>query len=227
MMNLNMWRMVASGGVCKEAWFFVRWGLLVTIVFYLAGAHALVALSLLVTGAVIFFFRDPHRIIVQHENGLVSPADGVVTEITVGEPPEELGLSSSEWKKIGIFMGPWHPHVQRIPTTGTITEILHKEGEFSHVFTQEVSPRNERNSIVIQTPEGHQVVCVQIAGFLARRIICDLEQGEEVVMGNKYGLICFGSHVDLYVPQETELYIAPGQRLLAGESFLGFLPSLS
>lgn len=226
MLERHMFDKLFSLRVHPKARFFIGWGLCISFVFLLYSAFFFY-LGLFVTLCLGLFYRDPQRSIIEDKHVLLSPADGVVMEILQENPPEELkspGTFSQEWTKVGIFLAPWHPHIQRIPCEGTIVEKVYREGSFSHVARRETAIANERLGIVLSTPEGHGVVCVQIAGFLARRIICNPEVGDHLRQGQRYGLICFGSRLDLYIPSTVKLYIKEGQRLIAGESFLGLLP---
>lgn len=226
MMSPKMFSLLFSNRIHPKAWFFTGLSAGVTGVFFLAGLTTLSMLTLGLTVAILLFFRDPYRVITPLERGIVSPADGVVMEVLEQDPPEELHLEPGKWKKIGIFLSPWHAHINRIPVAGTIASRFYKKGIFAHVATEGTRINNERLSLVIDTPEGYEVVCTQIAGFLARRIICDVQEKDVVQMGEKYGIICFGSRVDLYVPASSTLLICEGQRVIAGETVIGFLPTL-
>jgi phosphatidylserine decarboxylase len=225
MMSPKMFSLLFSNKIHPKAWFFVGVGAGVGGIFFLSGFMTLFFLMLVLTVAVLLFFRDPYRVISPLERGVVSPADGVVMEVLTQDPPAELALNQGKWKKIGIFLSPWHAHINRIPVAGTIKSRFYKKGAFAHVATEETRINNERLSLVIHTSGGYEVVCTQIAGFLARRIICDVQENDSVQMGEKYGIICFGSRVDLYLPESCTLLICEGQRVMAGETVLGFLPT--
>ena len=185
----------------------------------------MVVLGLCLSAFMLFFFRDPTRTISDLAGGIVSPADGVIVEISQHSPPEELGLSAElSWTKIGIFLSPWNAHLNRIPVEGEIVEKVYRPGSFNHVAAMDTRIDNERLSLILKTNSDDTVVCTQIAGFLARRIICEVNTGQSMKLGQYYGLICFGSRVDLYVPQASRLLVCPEQRVHAGESILGFLP---
>ena len=186
----------------------------------------MVTLGLCSTAFMLFFFRDPARTISDLPGGIVSPADGVIVEISQQAPPEELGLSPElSWTKIGIFLSPWNAHLNRSPVAAEIVQKVYRKGAFNHVATTDTRIDNERLSLILKTKSGDTVVCTQIAGFLARRIICDVQEEDKVQIGEKYGIICFGSRVDLYVPSSSSLLVCEGQRVMAGESVIGFLPS--
>lgn len=227
MLERHMFDKLFSLRIHKKAWLFIRWGLITSLLFFVVSYFFLCFLSLCITLSIALFFRDPPRSILEDEHILLSPADGVIMEVLQQDPPEELDIVSTfdqGWTKIGIFLAPWHPHIQRSPCSGTMIRKVYREGSFSHVARTETRLSNERLSIVLKTPEGHGVVCVQIAGFLARRIICNPDVGDKLTQGSRYGIICFGSRVDLYVPSSVKLFVKEGQRLIAGESFLGLLP---
>ena len=168
---------------------------------------------------VAFFFRDPDREIPDDTDVVVSPADGRV--ITV--EPLARGKYASEHpsSRVGIFLSPLNVHVNRVPVTGKVTQIHHQPGKFRAAFAADAAEVNEQNAVSIQDPRGHRVVLVQIAGMLARRIVCRLTDGEHVQQGDRYGMIMLGSRVDVYCPEEVELKIAVGQRVKAGETVIG------
>ncbi len=226
MISRKMFDIMFSTRVHPKGWPFVCVSLAATVLLSLMHAWwGLVALSLCVSAFMLFFFRNPARTVSNIPKGIVSPADGVIVEISQKAPPEELGLSwDLQWTKIGIFLSPWNAHLNRIPVAGTISEKIYRKGSFNHVATTDTRIDNERLSLIIQTPENDTVVCTQIAGFLARRIICEVDEGQNMALGQYYGLICFGSRVDLYVPQSSRLLVCQEQRVHAGESILGFLP---
>jgi phosphatidylserine decarboxylase len=209
MISRKMFDIMFSTRIHPKCWPFVCISLAVTLLFsWLNLGWFMVTLGLCSTAFMLFFFRDPARTISDLKNGIVSPADGVIVEISQQAPPEELGLSpESSWTKIGIFLSPWNAHLNRSPVATTDTRI-----------------DNERLSLILKTKSGDTVVCTQIAGFLARRIICEFDVGQEIALGQYYGLICFGSRVDLYIPHASYLLVRQEQRVHAGESILGFLP---
>ena len=224
MISKKMWVLLFSTGVHKESWFYVGWSIFFTAIALMFQVHLLVGLGLVAAGSILFFFRDPYRVIAPLAQGIVSPADGIIMEVLEDQkPPKELHLSDRSWKKVGIFLAPWHPHMNRIPSEGRVERVVYREGSFSHVATEQTQNLNERLSLVLALPSGDKMVCVQIAGFLARRILCYAKEGQEMEMGKKYGLICFGSRLDLYLPPSSSLIVCEGQRVLAGESVLGFL----
>lgn len=181
-------------------------------------------LGLAAAGANAGFFRHPPRTPPSPPGLVVSPADGLVCLIEEAAPPVELGLGTTPVPRISIFLSLFDAHVQRIPVGGEVLAVEHRPGSFHSAELAEASEDNERNSVVIRTPEGHEVVVVQIAGLIARRIVCDLHAGDNVTIGQTYGLIRFGSRLDTYLPAGSETVIELGQRALAGETVLARLP---
>lgn len=180
--------------------------------------------GLAAAGANAGFFRHPPRTPPTHPGLVVAPADGLVCLIEDAAPPPELGRGSESVPRISIFLSLLDAHVQRAPVGGEILAVEHRPGNFHSADLAVASQDNERNSVVIRTPEGHEVVVVQIAGLIARRIICDVHPGETVQIGDTYGLIRFGSRLDTYLPVGSDVLIEPGQRSLAGETVLARLP---
>ncbi|MEV0770715.1 phosphatidylserine decarboxylase [Nocardia salmonicida] len=169
------------------------------------------------------FFRHPHRVPPNRPGIVVAPADGEVALVDTAVPPAELGLGDKPLPRVSIFLSVLDVHVQRVPVSGTVREVLHQPGKFLSADLPEASDANERNSMVIDTADGKQVVVVQIAGLLARRIVCDARVGDLLTIGDTYGLIRFGSRVDTYFPVGTELLVAPGQRTIGAETVLAVL----
>ncbi|MFD3743932.1 phosphatidylserine decarboxylase [Nocardia sp. NPDC058633] len=169
------------------------------------------------------FFRHPHRVPPNRPGIVVAPADGEVALVDTAVPPVELGLGDQPLPRVSIFLSVLDVHVQRVPVSGTVREVLHQPGKFLSADLPEASDANERNSMVIDTTDGKQVVVVQIAGLLARRIVCDARVGDRLTIGDTYGLIRFGSRVDTYFPVGTELLVAPGQRTIGAETVLAVL----
>jgi phosphatidylserine decarboxylase len=180
--------------------------------------------GLAAAGANAGFFRHPTRTPPTRPGLVVAPADGLVCLIEEAAVPPELGRGSEMVPRISIFLSLLDAHVQRTPVGGEVLAVEHRPGSFHSADLAAASADNERNSVVIRTPEGHEVVVVQIAGLIARRIICDVHPGQSVKIGDTYGLIRFGSRLDTYLPAGSEVLIAPGQRSLAGETVLARLP---
>lgn len=195
--------------------------LLITII---TGSGFLGTVGLALTLWCIFFFRDPERIIPVEENVLVSPADGIVTRVEYDvEAPEDLGYDDKKFNKVSIFLNVFDVHVNRVPISGVVTKINHKLGKFLSANAEEASAENERNSVVVKTANDVEIIFVQVAGMIARRIVSDLKEGQEVTIGQRYGIIRFGSRVDLYLPDSIEIKSLVGQTMVGGETIIAKL----
>jgi phosphatidylserine decarboxylase len=170
----------------------------------------------------IYFFRDPPRVTPVREGLVVAPADGRISQITTGAPPYELGLGSKPLLRISIFMSVFDCHVNRSPVTGRVDKIVYQPGKFFNADLDKASLDNERNSLVISTA-GTQIAVVQIAGLVARRIVCFVRNGQPLAAGERFGMIRFGSRLDVYLPEGTPPMVAVGQTSLAGETVLADL----
>lgn len=170
------------------------------------------------------FFRHPNRVPPTRAGVVVAPADGLVCLVDEVEPPAELGLPAGAMPRISIFLSLLDAHVQRAPVGGEVLAVRHRPGRFGSADLAAASEDNERNSVVIRTPEGAQVIAVQIAGLLARRIVCDAGVGDKLAIGQTYGLIRYGSRLDTYLPPGSTILIGTGQRALAGETVIAELP---
>ncbi len=155
---------------------------------------------------------------------IVAPADGLICVVDEELPPAELGLPATPLPRISIFLSVLDAHVQRAPISGEVVAVEHRPGLFGSADLAAASTDNERNSVVIRTPDGVEVVAVQIAGLLARRIVCNVKVGDKVTIGDTYGLIRFGSRLDTYLPAGSNVLVTTGQRSLAGETVLAELP---
>lgn len=180
--------------------------------------------GLAAAGANAGFFRHPQRTPPTGAGVVVAPADGQVCLLETAAPPPELGLGTEPVPRISIFLSLLDAHVQRTPVGGEVIAVDHRPGRFLSADLPEASEDNERNSVVIRTADGHQVVVVQIAGLLARRIVCDVHPGDRVKVGDTYGLIRYGSRLDTYLPAGSEVLIELGQHTLAGETVMARLP---
>lgn len=207
----------------KEGFKFILIFAFVTIILALM-SNFLGTVGLVLTLWCVFFFRDPERFTPQVPNAVISPADGVVTLVeNNATPPEELGLANNDWTKISVFLNVFNVHVNRAPIAGKITQVKYKEGKFLSANLLEASSENERNSAVVQTANGDKVVFVQVAGLVARRIISDLKEGQDVVAGERYGIIRFGSRADIYLPKSAKVKVLVGQTMVGGETVIGEL----
>lgn len=176
-------------------------------------------IGLILTAWCAYFFRDPQRVTPLDDRLVISPADGVVSAVGPAVPPRELGLGSSEMTRISVFMNVFSCHVNRSPVRGKITKIEHRPGKFLNAELDKASTENERNGLVIQSPNG-TVATVQIAGLVARRILCWAESGGHLAVGERFGLIRFGSRVDVYLPTDVAPRVAVGQTAVAGETVI-------
>ncbi|MEW5909387.1 MAG: phosphatidylserine decarboxylase family protein [Thermodesulfobacteriota bacterium] len=197
---------IASGAACL---FFAGWDL-----------KWLMGISLLTFVFMIFFFRDPSREIPEGSELVVAPADGKV--ISVEKVKETPFVSETAWK-LSIFMTVFNVHINRIPFGGTVAGVRYSPGSFIPADKQDASKQNEKNMIWIRTEDHRNICVVQVAGLIARRIICRLKGMEQVVRGERFGLICFGSRVDTYLPENAEIAVKPGDRVQGGTSIMGYL----
>lgn len=169
----------------------------------------------------LYFFRDPKRFTPDEEDVVVAPADGVVDAIENVAPPAELEMDENiKWTRISTFLSVFNVHVQRIPFDGKIVKLHYREGSFLNISVDKYSKDNERQSCVLETKDGIQIPFVQIAGLIARRIVCNLNVGQEVKKGDKYGIIKFGSRVDIYLPEEVVPCVKIGQTMIGGETVI-------
>tara|TARA_B100001248_G_scaffold257410_1_gene239862 strand:- start:1358 stop:2005 length:648 start_codon:yes stop_codon:yes gene_type:complete len=168
---------------------------------------------------VYYFFRDPERYSINNDNFLVSPADGLITDISEKSGPEELRLENTSFTKISIFMNVFNCHVNRVPSSGKVEEIFYKPGKFLNASLDKASEENERNYFKIRLNNGEEIIIVQIAGLIARRIVCEVEQDQDLKQGDRIGMIRFGSRVDIYFKNKKVL-AKLGQNVVAGESLL-------
>lgn len=177
-------------------------------------------IGLIATAWCVYFFRNPDRITPLREGLIVSPADGVVQKITKCVPPTELDLGVVERTRVSIFLNVFDVHVNRTPIEGSISKLHYHAGKFFNAALDKASTENERQSIKITTPDGLTLGVVQIAGLVARRILCDLKEGQSVKTGERFGLIRFGSRVDVYLPPDVTPLVIEGQRAVGGETVI-------
>ncbi len=175
--------------------------------------------GLLLTVWVYYFFRDPERVIIGDDNYLVSPADGEVIKVEEVDGPKEIGLENKKLKKISIFMNVFDCHVNRTPCSGTVEEIFYKPGKFLNASFDKASEDNERNYYKLKDQSGNDIIVVQIAGLIARRIVCETNNGQELNQGDRIGMIRFGSRADVYY-ENYEPLVKVGQRTISGETLL-------
>jgi phosphatidylserine decarboxylase len=170
-----------------------------------------------------YFFRDPPRVTPTRSGLVVSPADGVVQMIQPAVPPEELGLGRQPLTRISVFMNVFDVHVNRTPVSGTVANLAYRPGKFFNASLDKASEFNERQAIRLRLEDGRDLAVVQIAGLVARRIRCDLKQGQAVRTGERFGLIRFGSRLDVYLPEGVSPLVAVGQTTIAGETVIADL----
>ena len=202
----------------KEGYKFLAISIITTFII-LFFSKFLGILFIIITVWVYYFFRDPERYSIGDDKFLVSPADGLVTDISEKSGPEELRLENTSYTKISIFMNVFNCHVNRVPISGKVEEIFYKPGKFLNASLDKASEENERNYYKIKLNNGEEIIIVQIAGLIARRIVCDVEQGQELKQGDRIGMIRFGSRVDVYFKNKKPL-VKLGQNIVAGESLL-------
>ena len=175
--------------------------------------------GLIMTIWVFYFFRDPERISINDESYLISPADGVISQIIEVNGPAELGLENKKFTRVSIFMNIFDCHVNRVPASGEVSKIFYKPGKFINATLDKASDENERNFVKMKNSSGDELIIVQIAGLIARRIVCEINEGDSIKQGNKFGIIRFGSRVDLYFTN-YELMVKKNQRTIAGETIM-------
>ena len=171
----------------------------------------------------LYFFRDPERVPPARTNAVLAPADGRVVSVMEALPPAELGLGPVARWRIAIFLSVLDVHVNRIPVNGTITRIAYRHGSFVNASLDKASDDNERNALAIRLPDGRELAVVQIAGLIARRILCHVREGDAVRAGERFGIIRFGSRTDLYLPLGVRPLVIVGQTMIGGETVLAEL----
>jgi phosphatidylserine decarboxylase len=188
-------------------------------------ARPLGTLGFIGAAATAWFFREPKRVPPARDDVAVAPADGVVSLIEEAVPPPELGMDPQPRTRVSIFLSVFDVHVQRVPASGRVQRVAYRPGKFLSADLDKASEENERNSVLLRTTSGHELAVVQIAGLVARRIVCQVSEGDTVHVGQTYGLIRFGSRVDLYLPAGSTLSVRVGQRTIGGETTVAELPA--
>ena len=202
----------------KEGYKFLALSIIITFIIWFF-SNFLAIIMLLITVWVYYFFRDPDRVSINDSSFLVSPADGLITDISEINGPEELSLENKKFTRISIFMNVFNCHVNRIPVDGKIEEVFYKPGKFFNASLDKASKENERNYYKIKSETGEEIIIVQIAGLIARRIICEVSKDQNLKQGDRIGMIRFGSRVDLFFNNKKVL-AKIGQNVVAGESLL-------
>ena len=202
----------------KEGYKFLAISILATFIVLLFSKFFGFAL-ILITVWVYYFFRDPERYSINDDSYLVSPADGLITDISERSGPEELRLENTTYTRVSVFMNVFNCHVNRIPSSGKVEEIYYKPGKFLNASLDKASEVNERNYFKIKLDNGEEIIIVQIAGLIARRIVCEVEQGQDLKQGERIGMIRFGSRVDIFF-KNKKILAKLGQNVVAGESLI-------
>lgn len=205
-----------------EGWRFVAiFGAVTAVLFWLFAPLGWIALGLTIW--CYYFFRDPKRSVPLDPGLIISPADGIISLIERAVPPEELGMGSEALTRVSVFMNVFNCHVNRMPIGGQIDAIAYRPGKFFNASLDKASSDNERNSLAIRLDDGRKVAVVQIAGLVARRIVCFTRVGQVLRTGDRFGLIRFGSRLDVYLPEGVEPQVALGQTMVAGETVIADL----
>jgi len=201
-----------------EGYKFLIIAVIITLIFF-GISNFLGLIGLVISIWVYYFFRDPERVVINDDSYLISPADGEVIKIDEVDGPKELGLENRKFKKISIFMNVFDCHVNRVPCSGKVEEILYKPGKFFNASLDKASEDNERNYYKIKDSHNNDVIVVQIAGLIARRIVCETVKDQELKQGDRIGMIRFGSRADVYY-ENYEPLVKVGQLAIAGETLL-------
>ena len=209
----------------RDGWPFIAAFALISILLGSLVSEPLGWLGALATAWCVFFVRDPDRVTPARGNLVVSPADGLVQMIQPAVPPSELGMTPGPLTRVSVFLNVFDVHVNRVPADGVVTRLAYRPGKFFNAALEKASELNERQSVRMTMPDGREMAFVQIAGLVARRIRCDLKEGQALRAGERFGLIRFGSRVDVYLPSGAQPLVALGQRMIAGETVIADLAS--
>src|SRR5687767_7890207 len=209
--------------VHPAGWPFIATALVLAAVFVFV-FPPLFWILLILAGWMVIFFRNPVRVVPVAPGLVVSPADGRIEPILRVVPPPELGLGETPLTRVSVFMNVFDCHINRSPVAGRIARIAYKAGKFLSADLDKASDDNERNSLILETAGGHHVGVVQIAGLVARRIVCWRKAGDSLEQGERFGMIRFGSRLDVYLPEGSIVAVSPRQRAVSGETILAFLP---
>jgi phosphatidylserine decarboxylase len=212
-----MWKFLAP--IHPDGWKFVAASLVLMVVLFFVWAP-LGWIAALGACWCVYFFRDPWRVTPVRSGLVIAPADGLVTQVGPAVPPPELELGPEPMTRISIFLNVLDVHVNRVPAAGRITHVRYRKGKFVNAALDKASEDNERMAVRMSTDQGRDVAFVQIAGLIARRILCTLKEGDVVAAGQRYGLIRFGSRTDVYVPVEWPPLVMVGQRMVGGETVI-------
>jgi len=205
--------------IAVEGYPFIVFAGFITLVFALLSWKVPALVGLCLSLFITYFIRNPERAVPEDENAVVAPADGVI--IYLGQSREEH--LNSEMTKISIFMSVFNVHINRAPISGRVSETFYTSGKFLDVRDERATFENERAGLVLESSLGKRIAVVQVAGLIARRIVCYLHKGDAVKRGERYGLIRFGSRLDVYLPRDADVRVAVGDKTVAGETVLGYL----
>ena len=202
----------------KEGYRFLAIAVIITFILLLI-SNFLGLVSFILTVWMYYFFRDPERFPINDENYLLSPADGIISQIIEINGPSEIGLENKKYTRVSIFMNVFNCHVNRVPSSGKITQIFYKPGKYINASLDKASDENERNYVKMINSNGNELILVQIAGLIARRIVCEIKESDETKQGDRFGMIRFGSRVDLYF-ENYQLMVNINQKTVAGETII-------
>jgi phosphatidylserine decarboxylase len=209
--------------ILDDGWRFIAAFAAVTFLAALTGLAWLFWPLMMLTLWSIYFFRDPPRGVPQQDDLLVAPADGLVQMVAAAVPPAELGLGAEPLTRVSIFLSVFDVHINRAPCAGTVDVMAYRPGKYLNAAADKASEDNERMAIAFRRADGRMIGCVQIAGWVARRIVCTIKPGQSVAAGERFGHIRFGSRTDLYLPHGARLLVAKGQRMIGGETVMAEL----
>ena len=202
----------------KEGYRFLAIAAVITFILLLI-SNFLGLASFILTVWLYYFFRDPERFPINDENYLLSPADGIISQIIEINGPSEIGLENKKYTRVSIFMNVFNCHVNRVPSSGKITQIFYKPGKYINASLDKASDENERNYIKMINSNGNELILVQVAGLIARRIVCEIKENDETKQGDRFGMIRFGSRVDLYF-ENYQLMVQQNQKTIGGETII-------
>ena len=202
----------------KEGYRFLAIAAVITFILLLI-SNFLGLVSFILTVWLYYFFRDPERFPINDENYLLSPADGIISQIIEINGPSEIGLENKKYTRVSIFMNVFNCHVNRVPSSGKITQIFYKPGKYINASLDKASDENERNYVKMINSNGNELILVQVAGLIARRIVCEIKENDETKQGDRFGMIRFGSRVDLYF-ENYQLMVQQNQKTIGGETII-------
>jgi len=203
----------------KEGHFFISIFVICTLILFMWSQH-LGWIGVIATLWCVFFFRDPERVSPIGKNTIVSPADGIIIKIDQSKLPSEIDVNQREMKRVSIFLSVFDVHVNRIPVSSRVKKLSYHYGKFFNASLDKAHQHNERQSILLETEDKQEICVVQIAGLIARRIVCNLQEEQEVATGQRFGIIRFGSRVDIYLPIHFNIQVLEGQRMVGGETIV-------